>query len=446
MTVPLKRQVDIDDRAHPLRHPELEPRAAHRDVQFTRQIAREPNPAAELHRAAAHHRGQLVELHPARIEREHPVDRVERARQRKIPDAAVGNRRAAREDRLAKRSVDGGGEIGATRSPHVVEEPLKDAEVGVAIGLHGDPLVAQIDEPAEPKVRVHAFEPKLVDLHRAVVERHPDRRRVLERVVEQPHVERVDRAVDEQVVHVGQAARHANRAAGHRRRKGRQTWHERPDVGIERHVVEANGELRLTLRRHRDVTGGGDGEAGRGRVDLAAQLGAAQRQGRGDLADSFFADEQIVDAEPVVVARSVERRAAVRGKFRDSRQWRLRKTESRDALDRNALPVDIERIGRIPPDERGAGHRAAAFLDVDAVETDAGVLESQRRGRRAQGLAVGDETLERHAAEADRMQIAPGEMKLAGQQSRTPGTGRCRTRGAANPDCDARRGSARRFR
>ena len=44
--------------------------AAHRDVQLARQVAVEPDPAAELHRPAAHRRRHLVEPDAARVERD----------------------------------------------------------------------------------------------------------------------------------------------------------------------------------------------------------------------------------------------------------------------------------------------------------------------------------------------------------------------------------------
>ncbi len=80
-------------------------------------------------------------------------------------------------------------------------------------------------------------------------------------------------------------------------------------------------------------------------------------------------------------------------------------------------PSTIERVGRIPPDEGGAGNRPAVLLDGEAVETDAGRLEAQRGGRRSEGLAVRDQMVERHAAEADRAQIASREMELPRQRA-----------------------------
>jgi hypothetical protein len=49
----------------------------------------------------------------------------------------------------------------------------------------------------------------------------------------------------------------------------------------------------------------------------AAQLGAAQRQRAVHRADALLADEQIVDAEPEVVARRIEGAAAARRELGD---------------------------------------------------------------------------------------------------------------------------------
>ena len=61
---------------------------------------------------------------------------------------------------------------------------------------------------------------------------------------------------------------------------------------------------------------------------------------------------------------------------------------------------------------------AAALLDRDAVETDAGAVEPQRRRRLLKRLAVRDAVVDRHAAEADRPLVLAGQMEFAGQQAR----------------------------
>ena len=120
--------------------------------------------------------------------------------------------------RLAQRAVDRRGQLGAAGAAHVAEEALQDAEVGVAGGLQRDPLVAAARPCPTTRSRVSSptsCSSSIADL--LLIERDADRRRVLQRVVEQPHVERVDRAVDEQVIDVGELARRRGSRRSRRR-------------------------------------------------------------------------------------------------------------------------------------------------------------------------------------------------------------------------------------
>ena len=182
--------------------------------------------------------------------------------------------------------------------------------------------------PTRSRVSI-ADQLQLVDADLLLVEREADRRGVLHGVVEQPHVERIDRAVDEQMIEVGQLADDADRAAGDRGGERRQLRHEQADVGIERAVVEAERQLGVGLRRQRDAAGAGEREPRRGGVDLAAELVAAKRQRAGDLADAFLADGQIVDAEPHVVARLSKVPLPCGGELGEARERRPRKGKKR---------------------------------------------------------------------------------------------------------------------
>ena len=138
-----------------------------------------------------------------------------------MPSSALGidrwrtrpfdHRRAAGKHRRVERAVDRRRELGAARSEHVAGEPLQDAEVRVARRLQRDPAIAQAHASAEPQARVLAHQLQVLHVHVELVERDPDGRRVLQRVVEQPQVDRVHRGVRQQVVEVRQFPDDANR-------------------------------------------------------------------------------------------------------------------------------------------------------------------------------------------------------------------------------------------
>src|ERR1019366_6902536 len=130
------------------------------------------------------------------------------------------------------------------------------------------------------------------------------------------------------------------------------------------------------------------------------------------------ADEQSVRAKTDVVPRLIEGAAAAGRELHDAgERRRFRKRERRDALDRYATAVGVERIGRVPPALRRAGDGAAVLLDLDPVEPYASAVEPQRRGRFLKRLAVGRAAVDRHAAEADGPLVLAGEVEVSRQEA-----------------------------
>ncbi len=194
-----------------------------RDVDVADLVAVEPDAAAELHAAAAQGRRQVVQPDAARIEVHGPVDGVERVRHRKMAEATIRDRRAAGELRLPQRAVDPGRHLGPARAADLREEPLEHAEARIARRLERDAIVAEIDpaRDAQPRAFVDADQLQILDAHLLLVERDADGPAVLELVVEQTHLDGVDRRVDTQVIHVRELAEHAHHAGDRRGREGR---------------------------------------------------------------------------------------------------------------------------------------------------------------------------------------------------------------------------------
>ena len=180
--------------------------------------------------------------------------------------------------------------------------------------------------------------------------------------------------------------------------------------------MEPEAHVGVGFRCQRNPAGAGHREPRRRHIQIAAQFLASDGKCAGDLTDGLTAHGQIRDPESDVVPRHVERAAAGRGELRDARERGIRVIEGGDLLDRNPPGIGVERIRRVPADERGAGHRPAALGDVDGVEANPGTIESQRRGGLFKGLAVRHPLLDRHAAEPNRTLIRAREVKLAAQQ------------------------------
>ena len=391
--------------------------AARGDVQHARQIPLQPDASAELHAPLAHPRRQIIEAIPALVEMDRAVDGIERVGHREVTDAAVGDRRAPGKQRVAQRPVDCCFQLRAARPADLAVEPLQDPEVRVAHRLQRDPLTTKIDGARDAQPRAVPDELQLVDPDEPVIEREMNRRGVPQRVVEQAHLDRVDGAVDEQMIEVGQLADDPDCSAGDGGGERRQLRHEQTRVRIERAVVETKRDLGVRLRRQGDAAGAEDVEPRRRRGHFAAQLLAAHRERPGDLADPLFTDEQSVAAKPHVVARLTEGAAAAGREFDEARERRrVGKREGRDLFGRNAAAVRVEGVRRVPPDERGAGQRPAVLVDGDAVEPHACAIEPQRGGRFLERLGVRGPVVDRHAAEADRMLVFAGEVEFAGER------------------------------
>ena len=180
--------------------------------------------------------------------------------------------------------------------------------------------------------------------------------------------------------------------------------------------MEPERDLRVGLRRQRDAPRAGDRQARRRGVDVAAQLLAAERQRAGDLADAFFGDEQIVDAEPDVVARRVERAAAAGGELGEARQRRARIRQKASRSTGMRRPSALNEYVESQP-TNAAPVTVPALGDREVVEPHARAVEPQRRRRLLKRLAVRDAVVDRHAAEADGPLVLAGQMELAGQQA-----------------------------
>ena len=241
---------------------------------------------------------------------------------------------------------------------------------------------------------------------------------VLQVVVEQPQVDVLDRALRAEAGAVAQRPDDAEAAARHDRGERRQPRLEEAHVGIDRRAREAQRQVGVAHRRQRDPSAARDGEARRGAFELGdAHLVAAHLDAAGELAEPLLAGEEIDHAAAHAVARLVERAAAGRGEVEEAGQRQAREARHRQALDRDAPGVGVERIGAVPADERGAGDAAGRLAHVQRVEADARALEAQRRRRGVEGLAVGRAGVDLHAAEAERAAVRPVDAELARERA-----------------------------
>ena len=235
--------------------------------------------------------------------------------QREVADAAVGDRRAAGEHRL--RAAD-------RRSPRSARRgPSRGRRGRTPAGCRGSRRRRPAARSARragrslPDTRSRVSSPTSCSSSTRTccsIERDPDRRGVLHGVVEQPHVERVDRAVDEQVIDVGRA-RPTTRidplatavVNGDSLGTNSRTYGS-SELSWKRNVSSASACGVSAMRPVPVIARRGDAAS-----IVAAQLVAAQRQRAGHLADAFLADEQIVDAE---LARRCAARRTCRCRWR----------------------------------------------------------------------------------------------------------------------------------
>ncbi len=223
-----------------------------------------------------------------------------------MANAAVGNDGAAREDRIAERAIDARAQLSPSGPAHIAEEALQDAEVRSSRRLQGNALVGKADTAEHTELCVLANNLEILHGDDAPVEREANRCRILQRVVEQLHLDRIDRRLHQQVVQVGQLADHPNRPAADPGGVLGQTREKQPEVRIERAVVKPERELAVGLRRERDAAGRRERKTRRGGVEVAAELVAAERQRAGHLSDGFVADGEIIHADLEVVAWHLE--------------------------------------------------------------------------------------------------------------------------------------------
>ena len=319
-----QKQVGVDDRPDAFRIAQPHLLAARGDVEIVDEVTLEPDASTKPHVAFAEFRGDLVEPDAAWIEAQRPIDRFERVGHREMTEPAIGDHRAAGKDRIGERPVDRGGQLGASGAADVLEEPLQDAEVRFAGGLQRDLSRAHTDRAGQPERRTVADQFQRTAIvpqpHLLLIERDVQRAAVSHRVVEQAHLQCVDRSVDQQVIEIGELADEANGAAPDRGGERRQLRHEQPHVRVERAVVKAEGDFGVGLGGQGNPSGAGDREPRRRRRDVATQLLAAQRERPRHLADTFFANEHAAGAEPHVIARLIEGAAAAGREFAEPGQ------------------------------------------------------------------------------------------------------------------------------
>ena len=226
--------------------------------------------------------------------------------------------------------------------------------------------------------------------------------------------------VDEQAIDVGQLADDADRAAGDRRRVRRQLA-ARTAARRDRASCRGTG----TSARRRPAASSAMRPvpviASRGDATSSSPLSSSPRSASVPVTwpTGFLGDEQIVDAEPHVVARIVEGAAAAGRELDQAGRLRAGDTRTRRLLDRNAAAVGVERIGARPSRRRRRRSIVPGRLgDVDAVEPDAGAVEAQRRGRPSRTARRRRRRRRWSSRRSRAALVLAGQMELAGQAAR----------------------------
>ena len=145
---------------------------------------------------------------------------------------------------VAQRPVDRGVSSRVPEPRHVEKIPCRIPRLA-SPERDGNPLVVERNRATDGELGVVADELKVLHPYDVLIERQPNGTSIPNGVVEQRHVQSVDRAVHQQVIDVGELADDVNRAVGDRRRVRRQLRHEQSDVGVERAIVKSQAELRV---------------------------------------------------------------------------------------------------------------------------------------------------------------------------------------------------------
>src|SRR5262245_15009532 len=113
-----------------------------------------------------------------------------------MPNAAADDRGFTREYGLLQGSVDGSLKLRASGPANIAEESLQHAQVGVPRRLQRDVLIGQRDGAGAAQLRVFTNEQKIFYPNHVLVESKPDWPGVVQRVIEQAHVEVVYTSLD----------------------------------------------------------------------------------------------------------------------------------------------------------------------------------------------------------------------------------------------------------
>ena len=285
---PLDRQIRVHQRPHPLGKSQPHVLAGQRHVDAGRLVTFDVNPPAEPDRSSTDLRGHFVEADAARIESHGTRNVFERVRQVEMADTSVVDVHDACHDGIAHRTVERRFQRGAPGAANVRDNPLKNAESGVAGRAHRNALVVQIDSSRDVELRLVAYQPQFGQAYRVAVERDANRRGVAQPVVEQPHIQAVDRRLHHQLVDVGELSDHTDVAAGDGGREGRQLRVESAEVWIERRVGHVERQVGIHPGRECHPAGPRYGQPGRRRLELHGQQVAVDVQRGTDLSDALI--------------------------------------------------------------------------------------------------------------------------------------------------------------
>jgi hypothetical protein len=119
------------------------------------------------------------------------------------------------------------------RAPQIRDEALKHREVRIAVGAHVDGPIVQVGDAGDVNLRILTDDAHVHDADGVAIERQANRSGIAQRVVEQAHVEAVDRGVHEQIVDITQIADHTYRSADDGGGERRELRQEQTDVRIE---------------------------------------------------------------------------------------------------------------------------------------------------------------------------------------------------------------------